>query len=181
MSPAPSTLVRSWPAVTPVLALAALVAAWGRDIGPVVVTLVALVLVGAVLAAVHHAEVIAHRVGEPFGSLVLAVAVTVIEVALIVTLMVSGGDKSGHAGAGHRLRRGDDHDERRGGPLAAGRGAASRRTPLQRRGSRLRAGHPGGARDAEPGAADVHHERPGPQFSPAQLVFAGGLPRWACG
>ena len=49
------------------------------------------------LAAVHHAEVVAHRVGEPFGSLVLAVAVTVIEVALIVTLMVSGGD-------GHRHR-----------------------------------------------------------------------------
>jgi Ca2+:H+ antiporter len=45
-----------------------------------------------VLAAVHHAEVIAARVGEPFGSLVLAVAVTVIEVGLIVTLMVSGGD-----------------------------------------------------------------------------------------
>ena len=49
-------------------------------------------LVGAVLAAVHHAEVVAHRVGEPFGSLVLAVAVTVIEVGLIVTLMISGGD-----------------------------------------------------------------------------------------
>ena len=47
-------------------------------------------LVAAVLAAVHHAEVVAHRLGEPFGSLVLAVAVTVIEVALIVTLMVSG-------------------------------------------------------------------------------------------
>ena len=40
----------------------------------------------------HHAEVVAHRVGEPFGSLLLAVAVTVIEVALIVTLMVSGSD-----------------------------------------------------------------------------------------
>jgi Ca2+:H+ antiporter len=47
-----------------------------------------------VLAAVHHAEVVAHRVGEPFGSLVLAVAVTVIEVGLIVTLMVSGGDET---------------------------------------------------------------------------------------
>ena len=55
-------------------------------------------LVGAVLAAVHHAEVVAHRVGEPFGSLILAVAVTVIEVALIVTLMVSGDkDTSGLA------------------------------------------------------------------------------------
>ena len=58
-------------------------------------TVVAAALVGAVLTAVHHAEVVAHRVGEPFGSLVLAVAVTVIEVALIVTLMVSGkGDTS---------------------------------------------------------------------------------------
>jgi Ca2+:H+ antiporter len=46
-------------------------------------------LVGAVVAAVHHAEVIAHRVGEPFGTLVLAVAITVIEVALIVSMMIS--------------------------------------------------------------------------------------------
>ena len=48
-------------------------------------------LVGAVIAAVHHAEVVAHRVGEPFGTLVLAVAITVIEVALIVSLMLAGG------------------------------------------------------------------------------------------
>ena len=53
---------------------------------------VAAFLGAAVLSAVHHAEVVAHKVGEPFGSLVLAVAVTVIEVALIVTLMVSGGE-----------------------------------------------------------------------------------------
>ena len=46
---------------------------------------------GAVLAAVNHAEIVAHRVGEPFGSLVLAVAVTVIEVGLIVALMTGGG------------------------------------------------------------------------------------------
>lgn len=59
------------------------------------VTVVALFLVAAVLAAVHHAEVVAHRVGDPLGSLILAVAVTVIEVALIVTLMLSGtGDTS---------------------------------------------------------------------------------------
>ena len=48
-------------------------------------------LVACVLAAVHHAEVVAHRVGEPFGTLVLALAVTVIEVALIVSLMLAGG------------------------------------------------------------------------------------------
>ena len=43
------------------------------------------------LAAVHHAEVVAHRVGEPFGTLVLAVAVTVIEVSLILSMMMSSG------------------------------------------------------------------------------------------
>jgi Ca2+:H+ antiporter len=48
-----------------------------------------------VLASVHHAEVVAHRVGEPFGTLILAVSVTVIEVALIVSMMLAGGtDKS---------------------------------------------------------------------------------------
>jgi Ca2+:H+ antiporter len=50
-------------------------------------------LIGSVLAAVYHAEVIAHRVGEPFGTLVLAIAVTIIEVALIVSLMIAGGEK----------------------------------------------------------------------------------------
>ncbi len=43
------------------------------------------------MAAVHHAEVIAHRIGEPYGTLVLAIAVTVIEVSLVVSLMISGG------------------------------------------------------------------------------------------
>jgi Ca2+:H+ antiporter len=81
----------SWPSAVPVVALLVLAATWGRDLPPAVVLPVAVVLAGAVLAAVQHAEVIAHRVGEPFGSLVLAVAVTVIEVGLIVTLMASGG------------------------------------------------------------------------------------------
>jgi Ca2+:H+ antiporter len=78
----------------PVVGVVVLVAAWGRELGPVAVVALAVVLVAAVLAAVHHAEVVAHRVGEPFGSLVLAVAVTVIEVALIVTLMAAGGEGS---------------------------------------------------------------------------------------
>jgi Ca2+:H+ antiporter len=51
-------------------------------------------LLGSVIAAVHHAEVVAHRVGEPFGTLVLAIAVTVIEVSLIVSLILSGGPDS---------------------------------------------------------------------------------------
>lgn len=78
----------------PALAVVLLVLTWGRDLPGTVVVVVTLVLAGSVLAAVHHAEVVAHRVGEPFGSLVLAVAVTIIEVALIVTLMADGGDKS---------------------------------------------------------------------------------------
>jgi Ca2+:H+ antiporter len=77
--------------IAPLLALAALVAVWGRDLPAVVEIGVVVLLAGAVLAAVHHAEVVAHRVGEPFGSLILAVAVTVIEVGLIITLVVSGG------------------------------------------------------------------------------------------
>ena len=81
-----------WTVVVPVLAAAVLVPTWGTYPGPVVAGFLGVLLIGAVLAAVHHAEVVAHRVGEPFGSLVLAVAVTVIEVALIVTLMLSGGE-----------------------------------------------------------------------------------------
>ncbi len=88
----------SWTTATPVVAAALLAATWGRDPGGAVLTLVAVALITAVLAAVHHAEVVAHRVGEPLGSLVLAVAVTVIEVALIVTLMITADkDTSGLA------------------------------------------------------------------------------------
>ncbi|MBG0856185.1 ionic transporter y4hA [Streptomyces spinoverrucosus] len=88
------SLTPGWTSVAPVLAAVLLVFTWGRDVPGAVVVLMTVVLAGAVLAAVHHAEVVAHRVGEPFGSLILAVAVTVIEVALIVTLMADGGDKS---------------------------------------------------------------------------------------
>ncbi|GGY57771.1 ionic transporter y4hA [Streptomyces omiyaensis] len=87
-------MTREWTTWGPVVALLALVFAWGRELPALAVALVALALVAAVLAAVHHAEVIAHRVGEPFGSLVLAVAVTVIEVGLIVSLMAGGGEKT---------------------------------------------------------------------------------------
>jgi Ca2+:H+ antiporter len=52
-----------------------------------------LALGASVLSAVHHAEVVAHRVGEPFGTLVLALAVTVIEVALIASMMLTGEDR----------------------------------------------------------------------------------------
>jgi Ca2+:H+ antiporter len=83
-----------WTVMVPVLAVLVLIATWGSKPATVVLVVVGAFLAGSVLAAVHHAEVVAHRVGEPFGSLVLAVAVTVIEVALIVTLMMSGGPET---------------------------------------------------------------------------------------
>jgi Ca2+:H+ antiporter len=52
---------------------------------------IGLALMATVMAAVHHAEVIAHKIGEPYGTLVLAIAVTIIEVSLIVSLMLTGG------------------------------------------------------------------------------------------
>ena len=73
----------------PLLGWAVLLAGlWG--LGPPL--LIAVTLVALVLAAVHHAEVVAHRVGEPFGTLILAVSVTVIEVGLIVSLMLASQD-----------------------------------------------------------------------------------------
>ena len=84
-----------WSIAAPVagwLLLAGTWAGWGGAY----LLLVVLGLVTCVMAAVHHAEVVAHRVGEPYGTLVLAIAITVIEVALIVSLMLAGGE--GNAG-----------------------------------------------------------------------------------
>ena len=83
----------AWSWIIPALAIALLVVALVIGGGPVVFVLGALGLVGAVIASVHHAEVVAHRVGEPFGTLVLAVAVTVIEASLILSMVVAGGSQ----------------------------------------------------------------------------------------
>jgi Ca2+:H+ antiporter len=80
-----------WTWAVPLAALAALAAAWGHAPAGLWVAGIGVALVGAVFAAVHHAEIVALRVGEPFGTLVLALAVTVIEVALIGALMLGGG------------------------------------------------------------------------------------------
>jgi Ca2+:H+ antiporter len=60
--------------------------------GLVFAAVLLVILFGTVFAAVHHAEVIAQRIGEPYGTLLLTLAVTVIEVALIATIML--GDKA---------------------------------------------------------------------------------------
>jgi Ca2+:H+ antiporter len=85
-------LAQLWNTAVPLLGCALLPVLWGRDLGWPGTALVVAALLGCVLVAVHHAELIALRVGEPFGTLVLALAVTVIEVALIVALMLSDPD-----------------------------------------------------------------------------------------
>ena len=78
-----------WAWTWPVLAWVALIAAALLGTGGIVATIAGIVLIATVFAAVYHAEVVAHRTGEPFGTLVLAVAVTVIETALIISVMLS--------------------------------------------------------------------------------------------
>jgi Ca2+:H+ antiporter len=87
-----------WTIAAPLLAWVVLVAGTVTTRPGWLIALMAVALAGAVFAAVHHAEVVAHKVGEPFGTLVLAIAVTVIEVALIVSVMLSSGpEKAGLA------------------------------------------------------------------------------------
>lgn len=82
-----------WTIAAPILAW---VAYFGMslDLGNLYAIVLAAALISGVLAAVHHAEVVAHQVGEPYGTLLLALAITVIEVALIVSLMLTGGPET---------------------------------------------------------------------------------------
>ena len=86
----------AWTWAIPVVAIVLLVVALLVGVGIVVTVLCVAALVDAVVASVHHAEVIAHRVGEPFGTLVLAVAVTVIEASLILSMVIVGGLEQAH-------------------------------------------------------------------------------------
>jgi Ca2+:H+ antiporter len=82
----------AWTWLVPALAAVLLAVAIVLGVGPLLAVLCGIGLVASVIAAVHHAEVVAHRVGEPFGTLVLAVAVTVIEASLILSMMFAGGE-----------------------------------------------------------------------------------------
>src|SRR6187402_530234 len=81
--------------LTPILALMVAMAAMVAGprlagLGVALAVIEFVILIGAVFASVHHADVIAHRTGEPYGTLILTVAVTVIEVALILSIMLAG-------------------------------------------------------------------------------------------
>ena len=79
--------------IFPVLALAALLY-WGNSQSlPVIIGMNALALVGILASAfsvVRHADVLAHRLGEPYGSLILSLSVVILEVSLISALMATG-------------------------------------------------------------------------------------------
>ena len=84
-----------WTMALPLLATALVIAYFAGLVPkdqPLFFAIEALILLGAVFSAVHHAEVVGNRVGEPFGSIILAVSVTVIEVGLIAALMLAADD-----------------------------------------------------------------------------------------
>ena len=84
-----------WAWLVPVVSFGVLAGAVAAGVGSVLALLCGIGLIGSVLAGVHHAEVVAHRVGEPFGTLVLAISITVIEVSLILSMMLTGGKDAG--------------------------------------------------------------------------------------
>lgn len=86
----PLAALRQKEGVVPLLAFVVLLLSWGSYFSTGVYLALMVILAMAVLSAVHHAEVIAARLGDPLGSIVLAIAVTIIEVGLIIMLMISG-------------------------------------------------------------------------------------------
>jgi Ca2+:H+ antiporter len=73
----------------PIFAAASIFVFWNTEPNGLGFALLSIVIIGGVISAVHHAEVIALYVGRAFGALILALAVTIIEVGLIVSIMLS--------------------------------------------------------------------------------------------
>jgi Ca2+:H+ antiporter len=87
----------AWAWAVPLAACALLAGKLGGYLpaeSPLVLGVAAILLGASVFAAVHHAEIIALTVGEPLGSIVLAISVTIIEVALIVSIMLGATEGS---------------------------------------------------------------------------------------
>ncbi len=80
-----------WSWLAPIAAVVLLGIGLLVPVGALLALLCAAALIAAIIAAVHHAEVVAHKLGEPFGTLVLTASITIIEVALIVMMMLGGG------------------------------------------------------------------------------------------
>ncbi len=89
MAGAPTDRIPLYTIALPVIGVAAWLVIGKAGLEPLALLLVA-ALLGNVIAAVHHAEVVAIKVGEPFGAIILALAVTTIEVGMIIALMLTG-------------------------------------------------------------------------------------------
>jgi Ca2+:H+ antiporter len=84
-----------WTVIGPLIGIAALfLINTNQALSPITSIFLGIALIISVLSAVHHAEVIAHKVGEPFGTIILALAITIIEVSLIISLMLSENNDS---------------------------------------------------------------------------------------
>jgi Ca2+:H+ antiporter len=86
-------LLIKWTTIVPALAWILLLTGLIQYSG-IIQILASFLLILSVMSAVHHSEIIAQRVGEPYGTIILAVAITVIEVSIIISLMLSGGKDS---------------------------------------------------------------------------------------
>jgi Ca2+:H+ antiporter len=86
-------LLIQWTTIIPTLGWILLFTGLIQDSG-IFQIMASVLLILSVMSAVHHSEVIAHRVGEPYGTIILAVAITVIEVSIIISLMILGGDEA---------------------------------------------------------------------------------------
>ncbi len=84
--------IRGW--LLPLVAVAAGLAL-GKSDNWITGAALAVLLIGSVMVAVHHAELVALWLGEPYGTLVLTLAVTIIELSLIVSLMLTGDPNPG--------------------------------------------------------------------------------------
>src|SRR5215475_11762287 len=152
-----------WAWTWPALAWAILLAMPFAGAGGVIAAVAAVVLIATVFAAVYHAEVVAHRVGEPFGTLVLAVAVTVIEVALIISVMLAApAEKAGLARGtvGLCLLWGGARHHEQGFQVHGASAALAVLAALTTLSLIL---------------PNVATTAPGPFFSKSQLIFAGAI------
>lgn len=84
-------LLMQWTIITPLLAWALYFSGLINNSGAFQL-IASILLMVSVMSSVHHSEIIAHRVGEPYGTIILAVAITIIEVSIIVSLMLAGGE-----------------------------------------------------------------------------------------
>jgi len=159
----------AWPALAwVVLALALVLGAGG-----VIAAVAGVLLIATVFAAVYHAEVVAHRVGEPFGTLILAVAVTIIEVALIVSMMLAKSHEAASLARDTVFAAVMIASNGIVGLCLLAGGARHREQGFQLEGASAKLAVLGALTVLSLIVPSVTTTKPGPFFSTSQLIFAG--------